>query len=549
MTNALPNTTLRRLMKLPQTPTVWEGDRRTLDGLDNPETSEKPGQFILWVDGAEGMVRSMDIIAIETGPEAMVRALIKAMEQPQSPARPSRPQKIVVRDREIQFFLRGVLQDLEITVDYVTELPIIDELFERLAEIRPSRQPKLPPQYADLLIERAYELWADAPWELVADHQVISIELNQWDLGTLYATVIGMLELDYGVVLYRSLDSLIRFRSAALGQGSMGEIEQAFLGQDCLFLTFSSETEDEDDDVDMADLPLSEITPQFGSIHPFEGMRPTLYEEEAIALAVTLEAIHKFFSDCHRKLHNNFPSLKKTYNITPPPDQNHPEVIPQPISIKVVTLTEVAKELLEMGEGQYDDNDYEDYEDDEDDDFPLKDDLIPSESFYSLGVMPWDAFEFIKPSIKHHQPNSQLQQKGEGLPLLMLQTTRPKAKAIVERIVAAGGLEGIAFNPGEDPFEEDTYDIAILKMANQDMYFFHDFSANDSIHIQAKKKWDQRCQKTKGICGFIIATGFTGASKGNPKPRDMYALFEVRHIPSEELGIGTLQMVMKVEWE
>ena len=543
MMNALPTTTLRRLMKLPQTPTVWEGDRRSLDGLDNPETSEKPGQFILWVDGAEGMVRSMDIITIETGPEAIVRALIKAMEQPQSPARPSRPQKIVVRDREIQFFLRGVPQDLEITVDYVTELPIIDELFERLAEIRPPRQPKLPPQYADLLIERAYELWADAPWELVADHQVISIELNQWDLGTLYATVIGMLELDYGIILYRSLDSLMRFRSAALGQGSMGEIEQAFLGQDCLFLTFSSETEDEDEDVDIADLPLSEITPQFGSIHPFEGMRPTLYDEEAIALAVTLEAIHKFFSDCHRKLHNNFPSLKKTYNITPPPDLNHPEIIPQPIPVTIVTLTEVAAELIEMGEAEY-------AEDEEvQDEFPLKDDLVPTESFYSLGVMPWDVFDMLKHTVKHHQPNLQLQQKGEGLPLLMLQTTRPKAKAIVERIVEAGGLEGIAFTLGENPFEEDTYDIAVLKMENQDMYFFHDFPIDDPIHVQAMKKWHQRCHKTKDICGFMIATGFAGASKGKPGGKDMYALFEVRHITSKELGLGTLQMVMKMEWD
>lgn len=538
MMNALPNTTLRRLMKLPQIPTVWEGDRRSLQGLDDLETSEQPGQFILWVDGAEGMVRSMDVVAIETGPEAMVRALIKAMEQPQSPARPARPQKIVVRDREIQFFLRGVLQDLEITVDYVTELPIIDELFERLAEIRPNRQPKLPAQYADLLIERAYELWADAPWELVADHQVISVELNQWDLGTLYGTVIGMLELDYGVIFYRSLDSLIRFRAASLGQGSMGEIEQAFLGQDCLFLTFSSGSEDEDDeDLDMADLPISEITPQFGSIHPFEGMRPTLYEEEAIALAVTLEAIHKFFSECHRKLHNNFPSLKKTYNITPPPDLTHPEIPPQPISVKVITLPDVATELLAMGGGE-----------EEESEFSIKDDLIPHKSFYSLGMMPWKVFDLIKHTVKHHQTNPQLQQQGEGIPLLLLQTTRPKAKNIIERIEAAGGLEGIIFNLGEDPFSESTYDVAILRMKNQDMYIFRDFPAEDPVHIKARKNWDQRCQKTKGICALIIATGFTGASKGNPQPKDMFAFFETRYIPGAEVGMGKLQMVMDMDW-
>jgi len=530
-------------MQLPQMPTVWEGDRRSLEGLDEPEAFEQSGQFILWVDGAEGMVRSMDVIAKETGPEAMVRALIKAMEQPQSPGRPARPQKIVVCDREIQFFLRGVLQNLEITVDYVTELPIIDELFQRLAEIRPSRHPKLPPQYADLLIERAYELWADAPWELVADHQVISVELNQWDLGTLYGTVIGMLELDYGIIFYRSLDSLIRFRSAALSQGSMGEIEQAFLGQDCLFLTFSGGEDNEDEDLDMADLPLSEITPQFGSIHPFEGMRPTLYEEEAIALAVTLEAVHNFFSECHRKLHNNFPSLKKTYNITPPPDTNHPEIIPKPIPVKVITLPTVANQLLEMEEAE----EIEEIEDDEPD-FEIKDDLIPPECFYSLGMMPWDVLNNLKPVLKHHQPDSQLQQNGEGLPVLMLQTTRPKANVIIVKIEADGGLEGIIFNLGENPFTENTYDIAILKMQNQNMYIFRDFAADDPVHIKARKNWDQRCQKTKGGCGLIIATGFTGASRGNPQTKDMFAILETRYITEKELGIGKLQMMMEMDW-
>jgi len=198
--SALNRTTCRRLKNLQQIPSVWEGDRRPLLAFsDNSEPDAESGsECILWVDGSEGIVRAMDVVSAEMGPEAVVRALLRAMEHPQSPARPARPSKIVVRDREIQFYLRGVLQELDIAIDYFPDLPLIDELFRGFEEVALQRQPTLPPQYADLLRGKAYELWHDAPWELLADHNILSIELNQWDVGTLYASVMGMLGMEYG---------------------------------------------------------------------------------------------------------------------------------------------------------------------------------------------------------------------------------------------------------------------------------------------------------------------------------------------------------------
>ncbi|NJN92173.1 MAG: hypothetical protein HC878_18625 [Leptolyngbyaceae cyanobacterium SL_5_14] len=38
------------------------------------------------------------------------------------------------------------------------------------------------------------------------------------------------------------------------------------------------------------------IRPAFGNLHPLEGLRPSLYEEEAIAVLVALIALHRFFS-------------------------------------------------------------------------------------------------------------------------------------------------------------------------------------------------------------------------------------------------------------
>lgn len=145
--SALNPTTCRRLKKLQQIPSVWEGDRRSLSAFADTMESENEGnsECILWVDGSEGIVRAMDVVSPDMGPEAVVRALLRAMEHPQNPARPARPSKIVVRDREIQFYLRGVLQDLDITIDYVPDLPLIDEVFRGFAEVASNRRPELPP--------------------------------------------------------------------------------------------------------------------------------------------------------------------------------------------------------------------------------------------------------------------------------------------------------------------------------------------------------------------------------------------------------------------
>src|ERR687885_277114 len=184
--SALNPTTCRRLKKLQQIPSVWEGDRRSLSAFADTRESEAESnsECILWVDGSEGIVRAMEVVSPDMGPEATVRTLLRAMEHPQSPARPARPSKIVVRDREIQFYLRGVLQKLDIAIDYFPELPLIDELFRGFEEVALHRKPAIPPQYADMLRQKAYELWNDAPWDVLADHQILSIELNRWDLGT-----------------------------------------------------------------------------------------------------------------------------------------------------------------------------------------------------------------------------------------------------------------------------------------------------------------------------------------------------------------------------
>jgi hypothetical protein len=250
--NALPQTTMRRLKKIPQNSSVWEGDRRPLSGGGSEENNNHKDsrECIIWVDAVEGLVRAMDVVPAEMGPEAVVRTLLRAIENPHGPAKPARPQKIVVQNREIQFFLRGAIKDLEINVDYVPELPLIDELFRTFDFVEQESENTISSQSQQLLKEVAHEIWQKSPWDLLADHDIVDLEINCWDITKLYACVMGMLGKKYGVILYRSLESMKQFRSAVLSDESLGHLESAFLGQDCWFLSYEPGANDLDFDED-----------------------------------------------------------------------------------------------------------------------------------------------------------------------------------------------------------------------------------------------------------------------------------------------------------
>jgi hypothetical protein len=547
MTTSLNRSTRRRLQKLDQIPCVWEGDRRPLSAQTPEPNSKANGECILWVDGSQGIVRAMDVVAPDIGPEATVRTLLRAMEHPNSPAMPARPQKIVVRDREIQFYLRGVLQELDIAIEYVPDLPLIDELYRGFQEIVDTHTPDLPPQYAEPLRQKAFEIWQAAPWEFLEEHQILSIELKQSDIGTLYASVMGMLGMEYGILLYRSQESLKQFRASVLtDEESTEHLEEAFLKQDCLFLTFertdADDVDDEDEEIiDVAELPLSEVQPSFGNIHPLEGLRSVLDEEEAISVFIALEALDRFIRAQRRQLAEDFPALSRSYCIPPPqPNQNAKQ---KSVNVTVSTMPSLAAELEEMAG-------LEDEEEELFNDSPLlrslRDDLIPEDSFLSLGVVSWEMVEYLRTSVTHQQAG-EVTVAGDGLPVILIQTSRPKAKTVIAAIQAAGGLKGICFNPGADPFEGDRYDLGILQTKNGEMFLFGEFMDDDPVHAAARKKWNERCKNTKGYCGLIVARGLMGATRGNPQLRDMMALFEVRSLSPKELGIGTLQLMPQID--
>ena len=541
---ALPQTTKRRLKKIPQVPSVWEGDRRSLANVAanlEPELDSN-GECIIWVDGSEGCVRAMDIVPPDMGLEAIVRTLLRAIESPHHPAQPARPQKIIVRDREIQFFLRGALQNLDIAIEYVSDLPLIDQLFRGFEAMGNSRPPSLPPNYDESLYETAEELWEDAPWECLADHDILSLQIEGWDSNPVYACVMGMMASEYGVLLYRSLDSLKQFRSVALSEKSVEQLEKAFLAQDCWFLNFELLDEEAEEDLVWQPEEMGEITPFFGSLHPYEGMRPFLDEEEAKIVYVALQGMLRFCRQYQGQLsEDEIEAISDRYDITLPNANNSD----QTISVQVSTLPDLTKELLSLGDIRYLEEDF----DDEEISIPIQEDLIPDGSIITLGGIPQDLLAEVGQQKKTYFQSLGCSYQGKDLPVIIIQTSRPKAKTIIETIQQSEGLKAICFNPGNDPYTGETYDLGMLQTGDGSLHIFAEYPHDTPQQVQAVERWHKRCQKSKGVCGLIIAMGVTGASRGNPQPKDMLAIFEAKSIPGEELGMGILQLVPQFDFE
>ena len=537
--NALPQNTKRRLQKIPQNSSVWEGDRRPLGAISDHFETEAglDGECVIWVDGTEGTVRAMEIISTQMGFEAVVRTLLRAIESPHHPATPVRPKKIVVRDRQLQFFLRGALQGLDIVIEYFAELPLIDQLFASFEEFGSGKPPALPEAYQPVLEKLAYGIWEAEPWAYLFDRDIIAIEIAGCDIETLYACVMGNMGTEFGILLYRSEESLKQFRQAAIAEESPESLEKAFLSQDCWFLNYEEEDEEEDWELD----EYMEVRPFFGSLHPFEGMRAFLDAEEAEIVYLALTGLLKFCQQHDQQLMlDPIPEITKTYRI--PNSQKTKQK--KTTQVKVSSLPQLTSELLVMeGEELGSLSNMREVE------IPIQDDFIPDGSLITMGKIPWDLLGFITVQKKTYYQTLNQEPIGEGLPAIIIQTSRPKAKGLIEVLKDAGGLKAICFNPGNDPFSGETNDLGMLQTQNGNLYIFSEYSHDSPPHARALQHWNKSCAETKGYCSLIISMGVTGASRGNPQPKDMLAVFEAQAITGEQLGMGTLQLMPQFEFD
>jgi hypothetical protein len=254
-----------------------------------------------------------------------------------------------------------------------------------------------------------------------------------------------------------------------------------------------------------------------------------LDEEEAEVLTYALQGVIEFSQDFVEELEADpIPAL--AYNAVF--SACNPR---QKVEVTVRTLPDLAAELL---------NQMEEREESvlRTEKVVIRDNLIPDNALLSLGMVPWD----IRQSLHRHprlfcQPQI-VEAQGDGFPVLIIQTSRPKAEKLIDILRQEGGIQGLCFNPGEDQRHSLNYELGILQTQAGNLYLFGEFSPNSSVHQAARQKWEQRCRDTQGYCGVLVAMGATGASKGKPQLKDMLAFFEQPFLQGQDLSLGVLQL-------
>ncbi|QQE64361.1 hypothetical protein GFS31_10410 [Leptolyngbya sp. BL0902] len=543
--------TIDRLKQLPRVASVWEGDRRPMSGLveedSNPWGRSGQGEHsdcILWVDSGQGAVRGITMVPSSSGYEPVVRTLIQAIESPQGSLTPARPRKIVVRDREIQFYLRGAIQGLDIEVDYAPELPLIDELFNALQQAGGMEEAELPDRYGDAMLDKAMEIWELGPWHSLNEQQVIAIELNAWDIETLYVSVLGMGGVEYGLLMYRTLDSLKQFRDRVLmGQQSPKQMQEAFLEQDCLFVNFEL-LEDSPPSGPFAALGWANaapdaVDPVFGSIHPLEGLRSQLADEEGAIFLVAMEALQRFLTKHRARLEKPpYPALQGSYRI-PNPEKSQGSAL----KVTVKTLPSVTEELLEQTESALDDNDAR---------LPvLRDDYVPEGAIILLTQIQRSWLDLVKrdPLVAYvDNPDHPLPNQAT-IPAVIIQTSRPKAKTLIKNLKQAQDVQAVCFNPGSDPFSGTSFDLGLLQTGDGELHLFAEYDDGPGPDRQHLIRWEQWQKASQGCCAVVITCGITGQAKGNPGLKDIIGVFEARHRTPTDLKLPPLLLQYAAEWE
>ena len=529
--------THQRLLKIPQTLNIWEGDRRQLmpNGLQlvNESNLEVIEEYVLWVDGGEGELRAMNLVHDEPCLEAIVGALIEAIEFPRDGSLPSRPKKIVVRDREVFLYLKSISKALKITLELVPELPVIDVIFEQFQAFRANPPSLLSPKYGEFLLEKADQLWRSAPWKLFEDHHILEVELNEWGVGTVYISILGNLGLEFGILAYRSLEALKTFRSKVGNRESLEEMEAAFLVQDCFFLSYDSEALSISQNVES--ISYSDIETNFGVLDGT--MRPVLNDDETLAFAIILEAIHRFVS----KNRSHFIRSQFMQGVFSEFTRRHKIPVPEgcgissPVTVRVSTLPKLADELMNMF--------YDDDEDDDDDDdvirHDLRTDFIPEGSLIVTSSLAWQSIPQIRSQVKYHTP-TQTPIAGEALPVMIVCTTAAKANALVKKIKEIGGLSGMGMCSGVDILGNGA-ELAIVQSRSGTLFLINEFSETSEDDKRVLGNWLRRSAESNNACGLIIAKGHKkGQRAANPALSDMIALYEIPVFSAEEMGLEKL---------
>ncbi len=280
---------------------VWQGGLVRMPAWITEEGPEPYQPLIaIWVAVRADLVHAPDVLRPdEADPAAAVEAMIEfALHSGYGGYRPGR---VEVADAELAERL-GFLGEVGVEVRVVDRLEAVERVLDAIMDFGAGEEPSVPGpldaqgvtvQRMRHFAEAAAAFYRAAPWQYLADVDLVEIEKPKALAGMRYVVVLGAGRSVYGLGFYRSVDDYDRFRLAAdRGDRGLPDVWQ---------VSFDTAVELPPRDVDLweeHDLPLAS-----GRAHPMamwfggrgEVKRPTgrqlaFFEGVLWALAETREA-------------------------------------------------------------------------------------------------------------------------------------------------------------------------------------------------------------------------------------------------------------------
>jgi hypothetical protein len=178
--------------------------------------------------------------------------------------------------------------------------------------------------------------------------------------------------------------------------------------------------------------------------------------------------------------------------------------------VAVSTMPTVMQEFQEMSD---------------DDDGPnVMDDLLPEHVIIGSGAVSWELLKILQLSVPNFKVELPKKALGDGLPVIILRTTRTKANKMIQHILGAGGLLGLAF----EMLEEAPILFGILALGDGQLQLIGEF-VRSQVEMMVERSPD-------GRCALIVAEGATKKSlPGPPRNKDILAVLETHLVDLDDV--------------
>jgi hypothetical protein len=215
-----------RLTRLVRQADVWQIDARQLEAEIEPD--ECP--WLIAVADTDGLVHGFEVVAETPELPQLWAVLVKAMTDPTTGG-PHRPAAVQVSSADLAAGLTPPLEAIEVACSAVDSLPVLDRVFEDLAEQMSAADeepglldtPEMTPETVGDFFEAAAYFHKQAPWKKPGE-RTIRLECNQFPEPLWYAVMMGQAGMSAGLVLYDNWENLRKIK-----EGDLDEEENARL--------------------------------------------------------------------------------------------------------------------------------------------------------------------------------------------------------------------------------------------------------------------------------------------------------------------------------